>query len=425
MLFESAHIRVTAEYATATLWLGFSGEPVNALDRARLGELDAALAAVAAVRTLDVLVVRSILPAGFCTGLHPGAVASLAHPAERAAFAWYGQQVFDRLARLEVASVAYIDGPCLGVGFELALACDYRVCVARPTTHLGFPDRFACFGGSARARHLAGRRAERLLASGETLSGREARALGLVDVACCERRGKIELRTFLDRLESRPVKPRRPAELSGLAAERRAFATRTDLTPQPPSLRGKGEIEAPLLSGEGLGRGLQTPLPDVIGLLGDDPHAAKLAAQAALRGGSVVVCGDRAPVFAGIDTALARGFITPLEAEQTRRRVRVSDALDGFDRAGLVFVAPRHDVFRLAAVVRPRTVVCVSPDELPVSFPFPRRLLRLSFRDGNWITLWPDRETDPDLCATLAAWLKPFGLAAEVRPAEQTLTRAA
>src|SRR5687767_4052556 len=140
MMFESAHIRVTAEYGTATLWLGFPGEPANALDLARLRELDAALRFLSA-RVPNVLVVRSAIPRGFCAGLHPHALASLTHPTERAAFAWYGQQVFDRLATLDAVTVAVIDGPCLGAGLELALACDYRLCVARPTTHIGFPDR--------------------------------------------------------------------------------------------------------------------------------------------------------------------------------------------------------------------------------------------------------------------------------------------
>jgi enoyl-CoA hydratase len=430
MVFESANVRVTAEHGTATLWLGFPGEPANALDLARLRELDAALRFLSA-HPPNVLVVRSALPRGFCAGLHPHTLASLTHPTERAAFAWYGQQVFDRLARLDAASVAVIDGPCLGAGLELALACDYRLCVARPTTHIGFPDRFACFGGSARLREL-NRRAD-LLATGETLSGREARALGLVDVACCERRAKIELRSFLDRLEARPVKPRRATDLAGLAAERRAFAARADLTPRPASLQGKGE-QAPLRFGEGLGRGLPLPpFPDVVGILGDDPNAARLAAEVALRGGSVVMCGNRAGVFAGIDTALARGFVTPLEAEQTRARVRVSDTLREFDRAGLVFVAPGLDHFRLAAVVRTRAVVCVlSAGESrpaprpPLPFPFPRRLVRVSFCEKNRLAVFPDWATDPDTCATLAAWLRPFGLASVVFPvAARLLPRAA
>ena len=419
MVFESAHIRVTAEYGTATLWLAFPGEPANALDLARLRELEAALAAVESRPALSTLVVRSALPRGFCAGLSPRALAGLTRPADRAAFAWYGQQVLGRLARLDAVSVAYIDGLCLSAGLELALACDHRVCVAQPTTLLGFPDRFACFGGTARVGQLAGRRGRELLASGRTLSGREARALGLVDVACCERRGKIELRTFLDRLDARPVKPPRPDSAVGHAAERRAFAGR-DVHPA-------ADVVAPPA-----GRPLQ-PFPTTVAVLGDDPDAARVAAEAALRGGSAVVCGSRGPLFAHIDAALRRGFVTPAEAEQTRARVRASDTLSGFDRAGLVFVAQGHDPFRLAAVVRTRAVVCVvapgqsGPLVRPsVPFPYPQRLVRVSFCDGGRIALFPDFSTDPDTAATLSAWLRPFGLAPVVFPvAARLLPRAA
>ncbi|WP_439620904.1 enoyl-CoA hydratase/isomerase family protein [Gemmata sp.] len=429
MVFESPHLRVTLEYGTATLWLGFPGDPVNALDLSRLCELDAAVAAVAANRAVRVLVVRSAKPAGFCAGLRPGVVESLPHPTQRANFAWYGQQVLDRLAALDAVTVAYLDGPCLGAGLELALACDHRVCVARPTTHLGFPEKFACFGGTARLRALIGRRAAGLIATGETLSGREGRVLGLVDVACCERRGKIELRTFLDRVESRPVKSVRP-ELVGLADERRAFAVRV----------GEGEMgrrgeNTPAMSSSPCLRVSPSPalplpsLPTTIGLLGDDPNAARIAAEAVLRGGSAVVCGDRAPLFAYLDTALKRGFVTPLEAEQAKLRVRGSDTLDGFDRAGLVFVAEGHDPFRLAAVVRPRAVVCVIRPNLaarpnthpPVPFPHMRRVLRISFGDPGRVGLFPGHGTAADTTAAVAAWLAPFGLTATTFPAAARL----
>src|SRR5262249_6443534 len=190
------HVRVSAEYGTATLWLAFPGEPVNALDLARLRELDNALTAIEHNPFIRTLVVRSALPAGFCARVHPEALASLTTGAERGPFAWFGQRVFDRLARLPFTPLAFIDGPCLGAGLELALACDHRLCVARPTTHLGFPDAPRgippCFGGTARLRRLLGRPAEQFLGSGRTLSGREAQRLGLGDEAFCERRGKKE-----------------------------------------------------------------------------------------------------------------------------------------------------------------------------------------------------------------------------------------
>lgn len=220
MLFESAHVRVTAEYGVGTLWLGFPGELVNALDAQRLAELDTALAAIESNLFLNVLVVRSAKPAGFCAGLRP----SVAEVTDRLTFAERGQRVLSRLAALPFTTVAFIDGPCVGAGLELALACDHRLCVATPTTLLGFPNRFACLGGSVRLRKLMGRRGVTFIESGRTLSGREARDLGLVDRAFCSRRAKIELRTFLDELERRSRVPERRGDEIGFAAERRTFA---------------------------------------------------------------------------------------------------------------------------------------------------------------------------------------------------------
>ena len=139
----AGHVRTTTAYGTATLALDFPGEPVNALDRARLAALDAALAAVAADPHTHIVVLRSDHPAGFCAGVHPAA--HLDHPADRAAFAAYGQAVADRLANLPQTTVAFLDGPVLGAGLELALACDHRLVLSRVTTH---PARAA-----ARRRH--------------------------------------------------------------------------------------------------------------------------------------------------------------------------------------------------------------------------------------------------------------------------------
>src|SRR4051794_25719058 len=104
MLFESAHIRVTAEYGVGTLWLAFPADPVNALDAIRLRELDSALTAIETNPFLNTLVVRSAKPAGFCAGLH----ADVAEVTDRAAFASLGQRVFARLSALPFTTVAFI-----------------------------------------------------------------------------------------------------------------------------------------------------------------------------------------------------------------------------------------------------------------------------------------------------------------------------
>ncbi len=251
MLWESAHLRITAEYGIGTLWLAFPGAPVNALNALRLKELDAAVAALEVHPFLHAVVVRSAKPAGFCAGLHP----NVAEVTDRLALAALGQRVLARLATLPLVTVAWVEGSCCGAGLELALACDYRLCVATPTTLLGFPEGFTCFGGGPRLRRLLGRRAEELLATGCTLSGREARAIGLVDRAFCARRAKIELRTFLDELERHPRCPGRNVDESGWVAERRAFAQ----LPWPPTINEVARCP-PQQWDELLARGFITPL---------------------------------------------------------------------------------------------------------------------------------------------------------------------
>ena len=168
------------------------------------------------------------------------------------------------------------------------------------------------------------------------------------------------------------------------------------------------------------------PLPETIGLLGDDADAAHLASEAALRGGRVVVCGNRSLVYAGIDIRLSRGFVTPLEAEQARQRVCASETLEEFHRAGLVFVANGHNPFRLAATVLPRVLVCViRPAEGIVAgatqtahvnehppleiFPYPRRVLQVRFCDRRRVLLFPNPTVDSDAPVTFCHWLKPLG----------------
>ncbi len=416
MIFHSKHLRVTAEYGTATLWLAFPGEPANALDNDRLRELDAAVAAVGANPHVRVLVVRGGTPAGFCGGVHPDALASLRTGPDAAAFAWHGQRVLNRLAELDAVTVAFVEGPCVGGGLELALACDHRLGLAAVDNLIGCPDAPAgvgpCLGGTPRLERLLGRRAARgLLVAGHTLSAREAVAAGLFDHAFCDRRAKIELRTFLDRLERRPLKPgRKPVGEDDLAAERRAFAAgimtpaaRERLAARRASLRGPAATPLNPVP----------PSPGVVGFVGEDAAFAPLAAGWALRGVNVRATGSLTPIFEQIASVQARGFVTPLEAEQARNHVSAATGLNGFGDAGLVFAAAERIALEVVDVVRPRTViaVCGDAERAADAAPFPHRVVGVHFSGENRVNLVPTVETDGDTLAAVAAWLKPLGVA--------------
>jgi 3-hydroxyacyl-CoA dehydrogenase/enoyl-CoA hydratase/3-hydroxybutyryl-CoA epimerase len=98
-----------------------------------------------------------------------------------------GQQLCIKIAQLRLVSVAIISGACLGGGLEIALACDYRVAVNKPTTILGFPDLelglIPMWGGTQRLPKLVGlERGLQMLLGGRRVTPRVAQAWGLIDL---------------------------------------------------------------------------------------------------------------------------------------------------------------------------------------------------------------------------------------------------
>jgi len=94
--------------------------------------------------------------------------------------------LFDRIERLPVPVVAAIHGYCLGGGFELVLACDWRIADREEGTRLGFPEVklgiFPGLHGTVRALAAAGPLdAMTAMLTGKMLRPTAARAMGFVD----------------------------------------------------------------------------------------------------------------------------------------------------------------------------------------------------------------------------------------------------
>ncbi len=95
-------------------------------------------------------------------------------------------RVFNRLADLPYPSVAAINGPALGGGLEVALACDYRVCVETQSSILGLVEvqlgLIPAGGGCQRLPKLIGlSRALGLILEAKRYNPRRARRYGVVD----------------------------------------------------------------------------------------------------------------------------------------------------------------------------------------------------------------------------------------------------
>ncbi len=99
----------------------------------------------------------------------------------------YSRRVQDLTAAVEAVpapSAAAIEGVCMGLGLEIALAATVRV--AASDARLGLPEMahglYPAAGGTARLPEAVGEgRARTLILEGRTLSAREAHELGLVE----------------------------------------------------------------------------------------------------------------------------------------------------------------------------------------------------------------------------------------------------
>jgi enoyl-CoA hydratase len=99
-------------------------------------------------------------------------------------FVTRGQAVLDQLSASRLVVIAEVNGPALGGGAELALACDIRI--ASDQARIGFPEvglgLIPAWGGTQRATRLLGQsRASLLILTGEPLTAIEALSIGLLD----------------------------------------------------------------------------------------------------------------------------------------------------------------------------------------------------------------------------------------------------
>jgi len=153
---------------------------LNALSHALEGALDEVLGS-ATVREAGCVVV-----AGAGRAFSAGAdVSEFPDQDPGSILAYYEERgnVFDRLARLPQPTIAAIHGYCLGGGFELALACDFRV--ADATAVFGLPEVDIAIvpssGGTVALTRLVGPgRAKELILLRDRFDADEALRFGVV-----------------------------------------------------------------------------------------------------------------------------------------------------------------------------------------------------------------------------------------------------
>ena len=173
---------VALQWADAAAEIALDGGPLNLVDTALLRGLNEALTTVSKQEGIRCLILHGGRGRAFCAGSDIREFESLGRDASERKIL-FEDMVLRRLAQLAMPTIAAIDGPALGGGFELALACDLRVC--RKGVPLGLPEsRLGGLAGSGAvrlARLIGPARAKELLYTGDTIDTERALAWGLVN----------------------------------------------------------------------------------------------------------------------------------------------------------------------------------------------------------------------------------------------------
>jgi len=158
----------------------------NIFDRDTLAELGRHVDHISADATLKGLILISAKPAIFIAGADIASFSKATRPQDFGELIDVGHTLFNRIAALSIPSIAAIHGACVGGGYEVCLACDYRIASPDKATKIGLPETMLgilpAWGGSTRLPRLIGvPKALDIILAGKTLAAKPALKYGLID----------------------------------------------------------------------------------------------------------------------------------------------------------------------------------------------------------------------------------------------------
>lgn len=162
--------------------IALAAGPLNLVTKPVLRALNAAVRALAGRTDLRCVILHGGEARAFCAGSDIAEFAGMRGDASEHKIL-FEDMVLRNLAALPMPTIAAIDGPALGGGLELALACDLRILRGGVTVGLT-ESQLGGLGGSGAVRltHLVGpARAMEMLFTGEPISSDRALAWGVVN----------------------------------------------------------------------------------------------------------------------------------------------------------------------------------------------------------------------------------------------------
>lgn len=185
------------------VWLALNetGSGANTIGDKTLRGLDDCLTQIES-NLPKAVVIRSAKKNGFIAGADIKQFRNIENDSEIEAVLKAGHGVLDRLEKLACPTIAVVHGYALGGGFELALACDYRIAI--DGAYFGFPEvRLGLhpgLGGTFRLPALIDPlEAMTMMLTGKSAYTGKAKEIGIADAVTEERHLRSAVRDFANR----------------------------------------------------------------------------------------------------------------------------------------------------------------------------------------------------------------------------------
>jgi enoyl-CoA hydratase/carnithine racemase len=173
---------ITVSGTDGIVEIGLNKPPLNLVTRPMLRALNDAVVDVATRDDVRCVIFHGGEARAFCAGSDIKEFDDLGRDASERKIL-YEDYVLRQVARLPMPTIAAIDGPALGGGFEIALCCDLRV--LKRGVKVGLPEcilgGLAGNGAVRLARLIGPGRAKRILFTGLPLDAEQALDWGLVE----------------------------------------------------------------------------------------------------------------------------------------------------------------------------------------------------------------------------------------------------
>lgn len=187
------------------------GSTANIFDIATLEELRQELDFISGSSDIKGLILMSAKPKIFIAGADLRRMTEGTPLQQAQELLAFGQAQISRLTQLQIPTVAAIHGVAVGGGYEITLACDYRLATPDSVTKMGLPETniglLPAWGGATRLPRLIGLpKALEFILPGKTVPARSALKLGMVDELVPAER---LVRAALEKI--RLGKPRKPS----------------------------------------------------------------------------------------------------------------------------------------------------------------------------------------------------------------------